>query len=238
MKESLETTYKRIEGWLSPKEAEQLFRLATASTFLEGDIVEIGSWKGKSTVIFGAVCKETGKGKVFAIDPHTGSPEHGDVWTYPEFEKNIKEANLEEYIIPIIKTSQEAAKDWNRPIRLLWIDGNHEFYYVKKDYSLFSPHVVTNGIVAFHDALSSPGVKQVLRDFFFGSNKFKNFRFVENIVYAERTVQVTLKENLENLYAFYLWQLYGIYSILYSKGIFRLPQWCKRFFKFLSGSLK
>jgi hypothetical protein len=45
------------------------------------------------------------------------------------------------------------AKGWNRPIRFLWIDGDHTWAGVKLDFDLFSPFLVEGAIVALHDTL-------------------------------------------------------------------------------------
>jgi predicted O-methyltransferase YrrM len=51
-------------------------------------------------------------------------------------------------------------------IDLLFIDGDHEYEYVKCDYTMYSPMVREGGLIVFHDIVSSPG--QV------GVNKFWN----------------------------------------------------------------
>ncbi|RLC39554.1 MAG: hypothetical protein DRH33_02540 [Candidatus Nealsonbacteria bacterium] len=78
---------------VSDKEGEFLYN-AAKNCMGRGVIIEIGSWKGRSTIWLGRGSKAGNKVKVFAIDPHTGSPWHrkmyGKVWTYEEFKKNIK----------------------------------------------------------------------------------------------------------------------------------------------------
>ena len=54
------------EGLISEAEAKRLYELAQNCG---GTIVEIGSWKGKSTVCLALGSKVRRKGKVFAIDP-------------------------------------------------------------------------------------------------------------------------------------------------------------------------
>ncbi|MBM2805376.1 MAG: hypothetical protein HW419_3269, partial [Deltaproteobacteria bacterium] len=61
----------RVEGFLGRREGPYLFRLAKRGARL-GVIVEIGSWKGKSTIWL-AKGSEAVKGQlIYAIDPHTG----------------------------------------------------------------------------------------------------------------------------------------------------------------------
>src|SRR5687768_10612282 len=66
-----------VEGWLARGEGKLLYRLSKQCTG-RGVIVEIGSWKGKSTTWLGlGSC--AGKGvQVHAIDPHTGSTQLDD----------------------------------------------------------------------------------------------------------------------------------------------------------------
>ncbi|GAI70354.1 unnamed protein product [marine sediment metagenome] len=49
------------------------------------------------------------------------------------------------------KTSNEIAKTWNRPIDILFIDGNHRYEEVLFDYKTFAPFVKKNGLIIFHD---------------------------------------------------------------------------------------
>jgi hypothetical protein len=57
-------------------------------------LVEIGSWKGRSTICIAIGSKAGKKNKCYAIDPHTGSSEHKikgkDIWTFDEFKKEYK----------------------------------------------------------------------------------------------------------------------------------------------------
>jgi predicted O-methyltransferase YrrM len=54
----------------------------------------------------------------------------------------------------IRKRSDEASRDWTLPIDFLFIDGDHAYEMVKRDFEEWSPHVAPNGHVAFHDALT------------------------------------------------------------------------------------
>src|SRR5881394_913757 len=61
---------RRVPGYLGENEARFLGVLA-ACTPADGAIVEIGSFKGKSTVVLASVAAHYGLGPVVAIDPHT-----------------------------------------------------------------------------------------------------------------------------------------------------------------------
>jgi hypothetical protein len=49
--------------------------------------------------------------------------------------------------------SRDLARHWTRPIRVLWIDGDHTYPGAKEDFALFRRYVSPGGIVALHDAL-------------------------------------------------------------------------------------
>jgi hypothetical protein len=44
----------------------------------------------------------------------------------------------------------------NRPLDFLFIDGDHTYEGVKRDFELYSPLVSTSGVVAFHDIAVHP----------------------------------------------------------------------------------
>ncbi len=59
---------KDIPGWSPVDQLYTLFNLAYLTTDLEGDIVEIGSWCGRSTSVLGLAARMIGNTKVFCID--------------------------------------------------------------------------------------------------------------------------------------------------------------------------
>jgi hypothetical protein len=98
------------------------------------------------------------RGPLYAIDPHrpndwAESPYGRDLDTAESFRTNISKLGLSEQVIMIRSTSEEAARDWQRPIDLIFIDGDHSCTGVKRDWELFAPHVRPFGIVVFHDTI-------------------------------------------------------------------------------------
>src|SRR5688572_9001402 len=70
--------YEAIDGYLNKDEAVALFQIAS-SLPLEAKIVEIGSWKGKSTY---CLAKGLKSGKIYAIDPFDATGEVGSKEIY------------------------------------------------------------------------------------------------------------------------------------------------------------
>ncbi|MGB9794647.1 class I SAM-dependent methyltransferase [Caldisericum exile] len=207
--EDLVTLTQSIEGWLSPTEGILLFNLAKSCEG-KGYIVEIGSWKGRSTVWLGWGSKFGKNLKVFAIDPHIGSSEHiqrfGKIDTFNEFLQNIKAQKLDDIVVPLRCTSYEASTILKEPVELIFIDGAHEYDMVKQDFELWFPKLVEGGIMAFHDTDSykRDGPRRVVEEFLYKSQFFKDVRFVDSITYGKKVVRNSRLDRIKNHYSLLL----------------------------------
>ena len=117
-------------------------------------IVEIGSARGKSSCSLALGCRENGKGKVYAIDPHIPNPwsELSTSGNNEQFLRNrLKQYGLESFCEVVRDTSLNAAKTWKLPIDLIFIDGSHSYEGVKADFELFQPFFTEKTLVVFHD---------------------------------------------------------------------------------------
>ena len=117
-------------------------------------IVEIGSARGRSTCAMALACKQNEQGHVYAIDPHDLNPwtEIGTGGQTEQFLRSrLRNYRLEEWCDIIVRTSREAAREWIRPIDLLFIDGDHSFDGVRDDFELFRPWMAPDSLVLFHD---------------------------------------------------------------------------------------
>jgi predicted O-methyltransferase YrrM len=59
-------------------------------------------------------------------------------------------------IVWIEAFSHDAVRDWDQPIDFLLIDGDHREEAVERDWHDWSPFLIAEGIVAFHDARLFP----------------------------------------------------------------------------------
>lgn len=173
------------EGWLSDDQGAFLFLSAKGGPG-KGEIVEIGSWKGRSTIWLARGSKSAGREKVYAIDPHIGSYENKDENTYRAFMENIRQAGVADHVVPMVTKSEEAAAKWSRPIRLLWIDGSHEYEDVKKDILLWSRFLVDGGIIALDDTVTREGPKKAVKELV-SRGEFSGLGFVDNMTFATKT---------------------------------------------------
>ena len=210
-------TTKNVGGWLT--EAEGLSLYNTAKKIKTGNIIiEVGSWKGKSAICLGNGSRDGNKVKFFAIDPHIGSSEHqkmfGKVDTFEEFKQNMDRAGIAEFVEPIRDTSENAAKNFNQRIEFAFIDGAHEYKFVKLDFKLWFPKVINGGILAFHDSWHSIGPNLATAIPLMTSSKIKNPRLVDTITYFEKVERNSLFDCFIN-FGFVIYRtLFGIGGFL------------------------
>lgn len=186
------TAAEKVPGFLLKDEARFLGMMAACAP-RSGVIVEIGSFKGKSTVMLAKIAERYGLGPVVAIDPHNFHnaelEEHRstpEATSYDEFLRSIESAGVAPYVEVHRAFSTEVAKSWNRPIRLLWIDGDHSYAGAKADFDGFTPYVVPGGFVALHDALHEfPGPIRVFVEDILRSDRFGAAGFVHSIAWSQ-----------------------------------------------------
>ncbi len=147
----------RVDGYLTRKEIYILALLASVPTS-PGSILEIGSFKGKSTVLIARALRAIGGVGLHAIDPFLSAPTPGqplavDESTYRTFLANLDAAGVRELVTIHKERSEDAAASWREPLRFLWIDGDHSYEGARRDFEAFSPHLAPGGVVAFHDVL-------------------------------------------------------------------------------------
>lgn len=175
-----------IEGWLSDAQGCALFTAAAATTGT-GLIVEIGSWKGRSTVWLAAGARTIGA-RVYAIDPHVDSREDPDAATFETFCANLARAGIADVVEPLVMTSSQAARVLEGPIELLFIDGDHSYDAVRRDAELWLPKLADGGIVMFHDVGTAyGGPTRVFRQSICWNAKFEGISRVGSMGVARRT---------------------------------------------------
>lgn len=164
-----------INGFLHDLEGYFLYLLARYGEG-EGAIVEIGSFEGRSTAWLAMGSLAAGRETVYAIDTFAGSAEHAEGafaesptllaegTTYHAFRRNIDGLGLADRVEAIRAASLDAAADWDKPIRLLFIDGSHDFASVAADFQAWCGHVVPGGFIAMHDYGHSPDVVKFCDD--------------------------------------------------------------------------
>ena len=93
------------------------------------------------------------------VDPHTAPSVTdpivggGQASSWEDFRATLRAAGVEAAVEAHRAFSRDLARGWDRPIRLLWIDGDHTYAGAKEDIDLFRRHLADGGIVALHDVL-------------------------------------------------------------------------------------
>lgn len=188
------TRMRSIEGWLEEDEADLLMAAASRALALfpgPQNLVEVGSYCGRSTVVIGSVVQALSPdSRLCAIDPHDGkigSLDQGvgiESPTLSRFQQNISAAGLGGVVEAVQKYSYEVA--WDGPIPFLFIDGLHDYPNVSRDFYHFEPFVAPGGLIAFHDYGDFfPGVK-CLVDELLASGQFRRLGEARSMIVVEK----------------------------------------------------
>jgi predicted O-methyltransferase YrrM len=182
-----------VPGWLTDEEGEALYELAKQCTG-RGAIVEIGSWKGKSTICLGLGSQAGSSVRIFAIDPHAD-------YRFGDFKANVERAGIADLVRPVASLSQAAADGFEESIELLFVDGTHQYDLVLEDFEKWVPKVVDGGWVAFHDTTWTAGPRRVVGESIYRGHGFKDVRFVVgSLTVARRVAKNTLADRLRARY--------------------------------------
>jgi hypothetical protein len=143
-----------LTGVLRYDGRDDVFRAIDALK-LSGDAVEIG--------VFGAVFSEQILSrapfrKLYCVDPYLAYDEYKDGINYIDFEAKFKEAKrrVERFGARVEfkrKFSLEASRDFaDGSLDFVYIDGNHQYKYVKEDLTFWYPKVKIGGLIVGDDA--------------------------------------------------------------------------------------
>lgn len=196
---TLHETVAPVRGWLMDSEGVLLYRLARRAAALghrEAAVVEIGSWEGRSTIWLASGVRDGTGGAgdqtappVVAVDPWTGSAEHharGESPSFDTFKKNIARAGVADLVTPRVQPSAEAARTFDRPVALLFIDGAHDEPAVREDFALWAPKVIEGGFIALHDTVGWRGPRRVAARELMSGTGFDEVGLVGSIAHGRK----------------------------------------------------
>ena len=159
-----------VKGFLPENEAIALYN-AAVSVEVDGPLLEVGSYCGKSSVYLGYAAQSIRR-VLYALDHHRGSEENQEGWehhdpqlidkqkgvmdTLPYFRDAIFTAGLEDVVIALVGQSGMIARNWTTPLSFLFIDGGHGEEPAKADFNGWVPKVKEGGILAIHDVFPNP----------------------------------------------------------------------------------
>lgn len=162
-----------LDGLISPEVGSLLYDEA-GLVQRDRAIVELGSYKGKSTAYLAAGALDNTEAPVFAVDAWS---EEVSAWrnrvlerlpsaTFREFDRQLTEAGVREHVTTIQSLTALAADFWEfnyaekHAVGLLYIDGDHHYDAVLADYRAWHRFLAEDAVVIFddYDTENNPGV--------------------------------------------------------------------------------
>ena len=128
-----------VEGWMTRGQGEALYE-AAAQCPPDGRIVEIGSFRGRSTIVLASAAPEGAT--VFAIDPHAGNDRGPqEIAGYASeadadhiaFAANLETAGVADRVTHLRMFSDAALDELEGAVDVLYIDGAHRYAPARAD---------------------------------------------------------------------------------------------------------
>ncbi len=136
----------------SQLEADYLYQLSLGTKGI-GEIVEVGTNVGKSTIALSFAQKEKGGRPINSVD----------IFQHPDIIGNLQTAGVTDYVICHVGSSSHVSRQWHQPIELLWLDGDHCQHGTATDIKCWSKHVTIGGKIALHDYPGHMGSNEIAR---------------------------------------------------------------------------
>lgn len=146
------------EEWFCVESQAALADLAASVADLDGDIVEVGCWEGRSTV---ALANAVRPDKVHAVDTWQGSPAEisADIAAgrdvFATFLGNVTELT-DGNVVPHCMGWREYFADHHKPVRFIHIDAEHTYREVFDNITAVLPLMVPGGVICGDDVHHPP----------------------------------------------------------------------------------
>jgi len=154
---SNELLFPCVEGWLIPEERRILMMAGVAVDSQDGVIVEIGSYRGLSSLCIAAgIHQNPTKPLFYSIDPHDGLGVTNQKYGLNDLTQCYRNfghySTFGQYINKLTTYSMTAARMFDdEEVALLFIDGDHSELGVTEDLNAWLQKVVIGGGIFFHD---------------------------------------------------------------------------------------
>jgi MMP 1-O-methyltransferase len=194
--------FASIDGWLTVDEAITLYELSRALPHEAPVAVEIGSWQGKSSVCLASGLQGKRQPRLCCIDPFDASGDGESAPTYGQrarqidgelrrtFEQNLREVGLRDLIEVRQGFSHEQAQQWQEPIDLLFLDGDHSYAAVRQDFEDWAPKVRPGGYLVMHDVVhpQHQGPARVVDELVHNDPQWVDVRTVDSMFVARKSM--------------------------------------------------
>ncbi len=147
---------------------ELTIKLSQLLEFEDNKMIEIGSYMGESTHIFGSCGLFT---EINCIEPFSGTENFNDknnhTWeeVWEEYDTNTRQFK------DIVKLHEDYSYDEkvlskfnDDEYDFIYVDGNHSFESTRQDFELYIPKIKSNGVLGGHDYQQGFGVDDALEE--------------------------------------------------------------------------
>ena len=162
--------FAETPGFMPDDEARALYAAAVAAAGV-GDLVEIGTYQGKSAILLAGAARTAGR-TLLTVDHHRGSEEHQPGWEYhdpglvdpavglidtlPLARRSLALAGVEDSVVLVVGRSADVARLWPGDAGFVFIDGGHTDEAARADYEGWAPKLASGGVLAIHDVFPDP----------------------------------------------------------------------------------
>lgn len=208
-----------ISGFLYESQVLALYDMAFGLPDRHPVVVEIGSWMGKSSFALAKGIKSKSDPVLYCIDPFetdsaslftetlTGIARSLACSVEQQFIRNMKKNGVYEMIKLLNGRSTEFAATFAEDIDLLFIDGDHSYEAVMRDFEDWSKFLKPGGIIALHDVDFDPALSPTGDEDFVGPGlvaqekivnnpEWTDIRLIENLLVAKRVINEPLGRHL------------------------------------------
>jgi predicted O-methyltransferase YrrM len=137
-----EEAVRRVPGWLRSEDALKLYELAY---FVDGPILEIGSYHGKSAIVMATAARDSGRrAKVYSLDV--------DGSALRAARKAAADHGVADRVTFVRGTARAFFRAWRAfEPSLVFVDGDHTYAGVRGDLKILRGRVPNGTILLFHD---------------------------------------------------------------------------------------
>lgn len=149
-----------IPGMVSDEACQLLYTLCFAQN-LEGDVLEVGCWQGKSTSYLAQATIDSKNGSLHVIDHFKGNPGREKRYRLrrrdlsdleQSFRQRMSRLGLTDVLrVHAMETGTAVGALADDSFRMIFLDGDHRADAVERDVRLFWPKLKAGGWMAFDD---------------------------------------------------------------------------------------
>ncbi len=194
-----------MKGWMRDDQAVMLWG-AASQVPPGGQIVEIGSYHGKSAIVLARGSEPSVR--VVAIDPHAGNDRGPGEWEglaedgqadNDHFEANLVSAGVRSRVEHVREFSDDAHPHVTGPIDALYIDGAHGYAPAVSDISGWGKRVNPGGIMMIHDVYNSVFVSLAVIRLLYLSNEWTYLGHAQSMAQYQKSSTSRLSNLVRHL---------------------------------------